>query len=110
MYYVLMLSYCVDSYTPAWIHDMAELVETNADVHFFPDRDSAIDYGEGEMRWYRGNYENKNNDLQFEYQETDEPTDDYYWRRMTSIDPTRSEMGGLYGFVEFRVGKVEQEE
>ena len=110
MYYTLTLNHCVDSYEPGWITDMADLVEVNTDVHFFPDRDSAIAYGKREMKWYRRNCEAKNSHCQFEYQETDEPTDDYYWSRMTAIDPKKSELGGLYAFMEFRVEEAEMED
>lgn len=110
MYYTLTLNHCVDSYAPGWITDMADLVEINTDVHFFPDRDSAIDYGKREMKWYRRNCKAKNSQCQFEYQETDEPNDDYYWSRMTVIDHEKSELGGLYAFMEFRVEEVEPEE
>lgn len=110
MYYTLTLNHCVDSYNPGWITDMADLVEINTDVHFFPDRDSAIAYGEREMNFYRQNCEVKNSQLKFDYQETDDPTDDYHWSRMTVIDPNRNELGGLYAFAEFRVEEVKMED
>lgn len=110
MYYTLTLDHCVDSYTPGWITDMADLVEINTDVHFFPDRDSAIDSGKRHMKFLRRNYMAQNSELQFDYQETDDPTDDYHWSRMTVTDPARSELGGLYAFAEFRVEEVEMED
>lgn len=111
MYYTRLLIYCVDNLPTVDFLGPADLPDISVDVRFFQDRDAAITFGEREMDYLRHNkYERKNSNVEFDYQETDESADDYYVRTMTVLDRHRSELKGLYGFVEFRVGKVEMED
>lgn len=110
MYYALTMDYFADPCEIGWFTDIGDLVNTSTDVNFFPNRDSAIAHGKKYMDFVRKRCESKNIKFKFEYQETDEPTDDYYWSRMTVLDSSRSELGGLYAFAEFRVEEVNLEE